>query len=163
MANMRCRKRISMLFDGEIFVCFILSSLSLSLLKMYIYIYIQNRIEGSESGHEDGSVQPNNGSMIKMLTLTMHTKFLYRYMLAGGWTTTQCTCVWVSCAYPHHLANYYFFFLSSSAVLQYVSIYDYSSQCIYILVVKLTHTLVTRRCWAPWDKKGAHTHMTFLP
>lgn len=28
-----------MLFDGEIFVCFILSSLSLSLLKMYIYIY----------------------------------------------------------------------------------------------------------------------------
>lgn len=45
-----------------------------------------NTIFSGENG-EDGSVQPNNASMIKMLTLTMHTKFLY-----------ACTCVWVS----HH-------------------------------------------------------------
>lgn len=64
-----------MLLDGEGFVlCSLLSQKKKE--DRSRNVEYSNTIFSGENG-EDGSVQPNNASMIKMLTLTMHTKFLY--------------------------------------------------------------------------------------
>jgi len=67
-----------MLWDCEGFVLYygMLGSLSNYLKKKKTRNVEYNIKYNGESG-EDGSVEPNNGSMIKMLTLTMNTKFLY--------------------------------------------------------------------------------------
>lgn len=88
------QKRISMLFDREIFVLYHVLFYISPVTKSKDEKFRKQLLYLSNESCEVTSIQPNNGSMIKMLTLAMHIQNSFQ------WTTLVYTRVCGSITTP---------------------------------------------------------------